>query len=645
MYLEGIRRERARARAAAAAAEPRRLIRPPPAAPRRRRGFRPIAAVVSAACERWRFEIPPCPPAAMAAPARASWASATRSRRCWCAAGWASRRRRAPSWTPARSTTPSAFAGIGEAVASDRPPRRRGAGGSPCTATTTSTGSARRRCWSRRCGALRADVDWYLPDRAGDGYGLSGDTVRRLAARGTALLVTVDCGDHAPSRRSRPRCALGWRWSITDHHSPRADGRAAASADRAPGRLRLPVPRAVRDGGRLQARPGAVRRPAARRPARARGASSTWWRSRRSPTWSRWWARTARWRVRGLRAPGGHRQARAAGADGGRAGRRRARSDERAVAFALAPRLNAAGRLYRADAALELLLTEDPVRAAQVAQRARLGQPRAPATSSAHPPEAEAQMAELGEREALRARRRRAGTPGVIGIVASRLVERSGRPVVMVALDGEDGRGSGRSIDAFDLLGGLRACSRAPAPLRRAPRGRRDGDRARAAGRASRPRCAAHAARGARARGPAARSSASTRSCGVAQVDMGLAEELERWRPFGRGNPRVSLLVEGASFADTRPMGEGRHVRFTVSSGGASARAVAFGCGGRLPVRGRRARRRPPSRSRSTSGTVSASRVWCCAGRGPREQPAAAARPAPGRAPREGQQELALFAV
>ena len=67
-------------------------------------------------------------------------------------------------------------------------------------------------------------------------------------------------------------------------------------------------------------------------------------------------------------------------------------------------------------------------------------------------------MAELGEREAYVL----AGEgwhPGVIGIVASRLVERSGRPVVMVALDGEHGRGSGRSIDAFDLLGGLRACS------------------------------------------------------------------------------------------------------------------------------------------------------------------------------------------
>ena len=51
------------------------------------------------------------------------------------------------------------------------------------------------------------------------------------------------------------------------------------------------------------------------------------------------------------------------------------------------------------------------------------------------------------------------GTPGVIGIVASRLAERHHRPVVLVALDGERGTGSGRSIPAFDLLAGLDACA------------------------------------------------------------------------------------------------------------------------------------------------------------------------------------------
>ena len=71
---------------------------------------------------------------------------------------------------------------------------------------------------------------------------------------------------------------------------------------------------------------------------------------------------------------------------------------------------------------------------------------------------------------------------------------------------------------------------------------------------------------------------------GGEELGMTLAEELQRLAPFGRGNPGVSLLVADATFRDGRPMGEGKHVRFTVESHGARARAVAFGTGGRLPV-------------------------------------------------------------
>jgi hypothetical protein len=65
---------------------------------------------------------------------------------------------------------------------------------------------------------------------------------------------------------------------------------------------------------------------------------------------------------------------------------------------------------------------------------------------------------------------------------------------------------------------------------------------------------------------------------------MALAEELGTLAPFGRGNPAVSLLVRSALLSDRRPMGEGKHLRFTVDCGDARARAVAFGNGGRLPV-------------------------------------------------------------
>ena len=120
-----------------------------------------------------------------------------------------------------------------------------------------------------------------------------------------------------------------------------------------------------------------------------------------------------------------------------------ARSTSARSRFALAPRLNAAGRLYRADAGLELILTEDPARAAQIAAGARL----APTTSAGRSRRGSAsrpkrRCAELGERPAYVL----AGEgwhAGVIGIVASRLAERQHRPVVMIALDGDARQGLG----------------------------------------------------------------------------------------------------------------------------------------------------------------------------------------------------------
>jgi single-stranded-DNA-specific exonuclease len=65
-----------------------------------------------------------------------------------------------------------------------------------------------------------------------------------------------------------------------------------------------------------------------------------------------------------------------------------------------------------------------------------------------------------------------------------------------------------------------------------------------------------------------------------AQLGLDLADELARLEPCGIGNPRCKLLVPGARLDDVRAMGDGRHARFTVVSGGARARGVAFGCDG-----------------------------------------------------------------
>jgi single-stranded-DNA-specific exonuclease len=257
------------------------------------------------------------------------------------------------------------------------------------------------------------------------------------------------------------------------------------------------------------------------------------------------------------------------------------RVNERAVGFALAPRLNAAGRLYRADAGLELILTENAGRATQIAEELDRANSERRAVEMGIRFKAEAQIAELGPRAAYVL----AGDdwhPGVIGIVAARLAETHGRPVVLISLDGDTGRGSGRSIDRFDLLGGLTACAEHLS--------RFGGHRAAAGLEIERARIEAFAAALSTyaetvldAEGFIAVERVDAIVTGD-QLGMALAEELQRLAPFGRGNPGVSLMVDDATLADVRPMGEGRHARFTVSSGGARSRAVAFGNGGRLPV-------------------------------------------------------------
>src|SRR3712207_5781083 len=132
--------------------------------------------------------------------------------------------------------------------------------------------------------------------------------------------------------------------------------------------------------------------------------------------------------------------------------------DEGALGFRLGPRINAAGRMQRADAALELMLTESEQRAEEIArERDALNLDRRESETRILFA-AESQAAAQAHQGAIVV----AGEdwhPGVVGIVASRLVERWRRPCVVIALEDEGGRGSGRSIPGYDLLAGLTACS------------------------------------------------------------------------------------------------------------------------------------------------------------------------------------------
>lgn len=537
-----------------------------------------------------RFEIPDCPPSAVERLRRELGVSGALAQ-VLVRRGMADPQLARAFLAGGEEHPPEAFAGIAAAVAAILGHVARG------TRITVHgdydvDGICSTAVLVRALRELHADVDFHLPDRAADGYGLNAETVRRLARRGTRLLVTVDCAITAVAEVAQAR-ALGVEVVVTDHHAPRADGELPQAPLVHPALCGYPCPD-------LCATAVAYKLALALAQAAARGEAG----ERAAELARETLARRAleqdldlvalasiadvvplrgenRALVRrGLRAlagtskPGLRALMAVAGVDP-------AKVDERSVAFALAPRMNAAGRLYRADACLELILTADARRAAEIAEELdRVNRERRGVEQRIRF-QAEAQMDALGERPAYVL----AGDgwhPGVIGIVASRLVERSGRPVVLIALDGDTGKASGRSIEAFDLLAGLTACGEYLL--------RFGGHRAAAGLEIERGRVSdfaaafcAHAERVLRPQDLMAVERVDA-LVGGDELGMELAEELQTLAPFGRGNPPVSLMIADASFADVRPMGEGRHARFTVQSRGARARAVAFGTGGRLPL-------------------------------------------------------------
>ncbi len=299
---------------------------------------------------------------------------------------------------------------------------------------------------------LNADVDWYLPDRASDGYGLSLDTVRRLAARGTRLLVSADCAITAVEEVAAAK-ELGMDVVVTDHHSVRADGALPDAPIVHPAVCGYPFHGLCATAVAYKLAQGLE----GRDPVEDLDLVALATVADVVPLLgeNRTLVRRGLRALAGTVKPGLRALMAVSRVDP-------ARVNERSIAFGLAPRLNAAGRLYRADAGLELILTEDSTRAAQIAHELdRVNHERRMAERTIRF-EAEAQIAALGdlhERRALVL----AGEGwhvGVIGIVASRLAETHHRPVVLIALEGERGRGSGRAgCEAFDLLAGLTACS------------------------------------------------------------------------------------------------------------------------------------------------------------------------------------------
>ena len=422
---------------------------------------------------------------------------------------------------------------------------------------------------------IGADVGWHLPSRFEEGYGVSATTIARLAEEGVKLILTVDCGITAVAEVEEAR-RLGVDMIVTDHHRPGDTLPDCPIVATRPSDY--PFPDLCGTGVVVKLAQALL---GADHPAIARHqdlvALATIADVVPLVDENRALASTGLRALSRTQKPGLRALMRVAGVDP-------ATVDATAVGFRLAPRLNAAGRLGRPDVGLHLVLTQDDREADLLANELEtLNRDRqaveerilreAVAVVDAWPAEKRSRRAYVVWGEGWH--------EGVIGIVASRLVERFGRPVVLIAGEGDSWKGSGRSVPSFDLHAGLAAC---------ADHLERFGGHRAAAGLSIRgdelePFAAAFAAHADAELldedlAPVTRIDAIVPA---SALTLELARELEQLSPFGLGNPDVTLLVAGCEAVGASTVGEGKHLRFRVRQHGRDAgSAIAFGLGGQL---------------------------------------------------------------
>jgi len=253
----------------------------------------------------------------------------------------------------------------------------------------------------------------------------------------------------------------------------------------------------------------------------------------------------------------------------------------RDISFGIGPRLNAAGRLARADLCVELFTSSTPERAAAIAAELEAKNRERQRIQTAILEDARRRLAEVNDWERRRAivLADEAWHAGVVGIVAAKIAEEFNRPTVLLSLDGDVARGSARSVPHFDLFGAIEACEDALLSY--------GGHRAAAGVKVRRDSLGRFQEL---FESQAMKCLGSWEPCGVLEIDAevglpavtrGLVDELERLSPYGEGNrPPVLACADVVVAGRPQLMGQqGQHVSFYVRQGETSLRAVGFRMG------------------------------------------------------------------
>jgi len=409
-------------------------------------------------------------------------------------------------------------------------------------------------------GSLGANVRGYVPHRKREGYGLNAAAVQRLHDEGVSLLVTSDCGTTSHHEIGLAK-QLGMDVIVTDHHQT-GEAMPPAVAVMNPHRAGAQYPfRGLCSAGlaykvvqAYQLRYGEAGVPLESLldlVALATVADVVPLQDENRGFVQQGLVQISRGARCGIRAL---KQV---------AGVVRDCSPE-TIAFKLAPRLNAAGRLDHAMLGVQLLTTESPTEAQRLAERLEgLNRERQKIEADVVSEAIEAvNDQELPAALVLASRRWHVG---VVGIAAARLVERFHRPTIVIAIDeGGVGKGSARTVGGFDLYKGLVACQDLLNAFGGHPaaagvtvqESRLDEFRDRFTAAVAEWACGAPAV-------PTLHVDAEVQ---LSEVTATLIKEIGAFHPFGAGNPEPTFAVKGLEVMDSRTVGE-KHLKMTVRQG------------------------------------------------------------------------------
>ena len=433
------------------------------------------------------------------------------------------------------------------------------------------TGSAQILLFLRHLGG---SPGLYIPDRIEEGYGLNERAVRDIAARGAKVLITVDCGA-AAHREIALAQSLGLDVIVCDHHHV-PEGRPPAFAVLNPmerdcafsftGLSAAGVAFYLLMGLRARLRETGVEPLPDLRRYLDLVAMGTVADMVPLVEENRVLVRYGLGEIDRTSRPGVLALKEVSGPPGGPYGEQRASAGY--IGFRLGPRLNAGGRLADAKKAVEMLTTEDIAAARSLAVYLDAENRRRQALEETTLREALDMVGEPRDRRSL-VLASAAWHPGVIGIVASRLVEAYNRPTVLIALDGETGRGSARSPRVFHLYQGVQRCEELLETF--------GGHRQAAGLRIRSERLAEFAAkfeqvaRETLGEEDLIRTLLVDGELDLADADRSLVEQLRLLEPHGAGNPEPVFLARDLKVVSSRTVGADRalgragHLRLRVA--------------------------------------------------------------------------------